>query len=222
MAAVEVQSFLLLTISFWCSFTSAAHVPTAAPAVAPAAIQLSPPEPKVLPAAAPPGGHEDIIKILEKAGGFTVLVRLMRSSHVADQINSQLKDLNDGLTVFAPTDIAFASLRTGALNKLSDKEQVELMQYHVVPTLLTMSQFETVSNPLMTKAGGSRIGEFPLNVTTNGDKVSLYTDTNEAILESTVYVDSKLAVYQVRTKNVYIYIYISIPLIIWNERVDTL
>ncbi|PKI51985.1 hypothetical protein CRG98_027637 [Punica granatum] len=122
---------------------------------------------------------------------------MLRSTHVADQINSQLNDFNDGLTIFAPTDDAFAQLKPGALNSMSDEQQVELMQFHVVPTLLSMTQFQTVSNPLMTKAGGNKPGEFPLNVTSNGDRVSLYTDSTEASVERTLFTDNRLAVYQV-------------------------
>lgn len=77
------------------------------------------------PAAAPaPPGPDNITKVLEKAGQFTVLIKLMKSTAVSDQINAQLNNSNNGLTVFAPTDNAFSSLRSGALNSLSNEQQV--------------------------------------------------------------------------------------------------
>lgn len=199
MSLGHFHSSLLLLLSLvviTINTSSSAQAPAKAPS--PAAVTALPPSlPPPLPPSPSKARKHDIIQILEKEGDFSVLLRLMRSTHVADQINSQLNDLNDGLTVFAPTDDAFSALKPGALNAMSDEQQVELMQFHVVPTLLSMTQFQTVSNPLMTKAGGNNPGEFPLNVTSNGDRVSLYTDSTEASIERTLFTDNRLAVYQV-------------------------
>ncbi|KAI4386044.1 hypothetical protein MLD38_004015 [Melastoma candidum] len=71
------------------------------------------------------------------------------------------------------------------------------MLYHVVPAYLPQSQFQTVSNPLITKAGGAGLGEFPLNVTMYPDKVVVSTGVNNAIIEKTLFSDGTLVVYQV-------------------------
>lgn len=71
------------------------------------------------------------------------------------------------------------------------------MQFHAIPTYLSMTQFQTVSNPLMTNAGGSDVGDFPLNVTTSGDDVSVFTGVNTAKVVKTIYADKELAVYEV-------------------------
>lgn len=141
--------------------------------------------------------HDSILNILKKSGGFVVLVKLLWDTHVANEINSQLADLNDGITFFAPTDTAFSELNAGMLNSLTGEQQIQLMLFHVVPTYLSTSQFQTVSNPLMTKAGGSGHDEFPLNVTTYGDKVVVFTGVNNASIESAVFSDGRLVIYEV-------------------------
>ncbi|GMH10081.1 hypothetical protein Nepgr_011922 [Nepenthes gracilis] len=148
------------------------------------------------PAPAPPG-PTNITAILAKAGQFNTLIRLLQSTQLANQINTQLNNSNQGLTVFAPTDNAFSNLKAGTLNSLTDQEKVELMQFHVVPTFLSINQFQTVSNPLRTQAGSSDSGGFPLNVTTSGNQVNITTGIVNATVSNSIYSDNQLAVYQV-------------------------
>ncbi|KAL2485704.1 Fasciclin-like arabinogalactan protein 11 [Abeliophyllum distichum] len=144
-----------------------------------------------------PPGPTNFTKILEKAGQFTTLIRLMKITQVGDQINTQLNNSNQGLTVFAPTDTAFSNLKTGTLNSLSDQQKVALVQFHILPNFLSMSQFQTVSNPIRTQAGDNTDGEFPLNVTTSGNQVNVSTGIDDATVANTIYSDNQLAVYEV-------------------------
>ncbi|KAJ9181595.1 hypothetical protein P3X46_009710 [Hevea brasiliensis] len=144
-----------------------------------------------------PSGPTNITAVLEKAGQFTTFIKIMKSTQEADQINTQLNNSNQGLTIFAPPDNAFANLKAGTLNSLSDQEKVQLVQFHILPSFISMSQFQTVSNPLRTQAGNSANGEFPLNVTTSGNQVNVTTGVNTATVANTIYTDGQLAVYQV-------------------------
>ncbi|KDP29103.1 hypothetical protein JCGZ_16492 [Jatropha curcas] len=144
-----------------------------------------------------PSGPTNITAILEKAGQFTTFIKLMKSTQEADQINTQLNNSNQGLTVFAPPDNAFANLKPGTLNSLTDQGKVQLVQFHILPSFIAMSQFQTVSNPLRTQAGNSANGEFPLNVTTSGNQVNVTTGVDTATVANTIYTDGSLAVYQV-------------------------
>ncbi|OAY42661.1 fasciclin-like arabinogalactan protein 11 [Manihot esculenta] len=144
-----------------------------------------------------PSGPTNITAVLEKAGQFTTFIKLMKATQEADQINTQLNNSNQGLTVFAPPDNAFTNLKAGTLNSLTDQEKVQLVQFHILPTFIPMSQFQTVSNPLRTQAGNSANGEFPLNVTTSGNQVNVTTGVNTASVANTIYTDGQLAVYQV-------------------------
>uniref|UniRef100_A0A2P2P9K2 FAS1 domain-containing protein n=1 Tax=Rhizophora mucronata TaxID=61149 RepID=A0A2P2P9K2_RHIMU len=148
------------------------------------------------PSKAPPG-PTNITAILEKAGQFTVLIRLMKATQEADQINTQLNNSNQGLTVFAPTDNAFANLKAGTLNSLADQQKVQLVQFHILPNYVSMSQFQSVSNPLRTQAGNNANGEFPLNVTSSANQVNITTGVDTATVTNTIFTDGQLAVYQV-------------------------
>nr|XP_043610771.1 fasciclin-like arabinogalactan protein 12 [Erigeron canadensis] len=144
-----------------------------------------------------PPGPTNITKILEKAGQYTILLRLFRMTQIGDQINTQLNNSDQGMTVFAPTDNAFSGLKSGSLNSLSDQEKVELIQFHVVPTFLSTSQFQTISNPLRTQAGDTTHYMFPLNITTSGNQVNISTGVIDTTVANTIYTDGSLAVYQV-------------------------
>ncbi|KAL4591506.1 hypothetical protein LXL04_004474 [Taraxacum kok-saghyz] len=144
-----------------------------------------------------PSGPTNITKILEKAGQFTTLMRLFKLTQVGDQINTQLNNSNQGMTVFAPTDNAFSALKTGTLNSLSDQQKVQLLQFHVLPQYLTTTQFQTISNPLRTQAGDSASDKFPLNITSSGSQVNVTTGVMDTTVSNTLYTDGSLAVYQV-------------------------
>ncbi|KAL1223119.1 Fasciclin-like arabinogalactan protein 11 [Cardamine amara subsp. amara] len=145
-----------------------------------------------------PSGPTNITAILEKAGQYTTFIRLLKSTQASDQINTQLNSSSsNGLTVFAPTDNAFNSLKSGTLNSLSDQQKVQLVQFHVLPNLLTMPQFQTVSNPLRTQAGDGQNGKFPLNITSSGNQVNITTGVVSATVANSVYSDKQLAIYQV-------------------------
>ncbi|PWZ12136.1 Fasciclin-like arabinogalactan protein 9 [Zea mays] len=89
----------------------------------------------------------------------------MKSTQQDTQLNGQLNNsFGSGYTVFAPTDSAFSSLKPGTLNKLSQQEQVSLVQYHVLPQFYSLDSFETASNPVRTQASGSD-GPYTLNIT---------------------------------------------------------
>lgn len=170
------------------------------PAPAPALPAPAPPAP-ALPAPTPPApapsGPADITSILRKAGRFTKFLRLLKSTDSVDRINTQLSKSNQGLTIFAPNDGAFGSLKAGSLNSYTDEQQTELVQFHILPNFVPLTQFDTLSNPLSTQAGGNDYGQFPLNVTTAGSSVNLTTGFANASVSSTVYTDNQLAVYEV-------------------------
>ncbi|XP_074559792.1 fasciclin-like arabinogalactan protein 11 [Curcuma longa] len=144
-----------------------------------------------------PAGPKNITAILEKAGQYTTFIRLLRSTQLGDQIDNQLNNSNTGLTVFSPTDNAFSNLPPGTLNSLSDQQKVSLLQFHVLSTAISMSQFQTVSNPVRTQAGDANDGGFPLNVTTTGNQVNISTGVVNTPISNTIFSDNQLAVYQV-------------------------
>ncbi|KAF5447160.1 hypothetical protein F2P56_032730 [Juglans regia] len=201
---------LLLAFLFYCSTTTLAQPAQAPalPAVAPAKPADSPAKPADSPAkpadspakladAPTPPGPPDVTKILQKAGGFTILIRLLKRTAVADQIKGQLNDTKNGFTLFAPTDAAFSSLKSGTLNSLSDEQKIRLIQFHTLPTFYTLENFQTVTNPLRTQAGDTNPGNYPLNVTSMGNQVNISTGLVNATVSGTVYSDNRLSIYKV-------------------------
>ncbi|CAL5183638.1 unnamed protein product [Lathyrus oleraceus] len=149
----------------------------------------------------------DIIQILKKAKRFSVLIRLLKTTQLVNQLNSQLvtspssseasDSSNAGLTVFAPEDSAFSKLKPGFLNSLSDRHKVELLQFHTLSSFISLSNFDTLTNPVQTQAGDDA-KRLQLNVTTSGSsQVSLTTGAVNATVTGTIYADNKLAIYQV-------------------------
>lgn len=190
---------LLLLLLFFVHFISTIVV-AQSPAAAPT-ITISPPAPVVphhqTPAPAPgPPGPTNITAILEKGGRFNSFIRLLKSTQTASRINDQLNNSRGGLTVFAPTDAAFGSMKNVTLNTLSTQQQSELVQFHILPNYFSLSQFETASDPLSTQAGATNYGQFPLNVTASGNSVNLTTGFSSASISSTLYTDGQLAVYE--------------------------
>lgn len=101
------------------------------------------------------------------------------------------------LTIFAPTDEAFSKLKSKTFKSLTYQQRIQLVQFHVVNSLISPSDFEMVSNPLSTQAGDNSNYKFPLNVTADDDQVSIRTGIVNASVNGTLYSDDQLAVYQV-------------------------
>jgi len=221
-------SFLLLAITFYTSTTLAQLSPIQSPttsspspplpsttaatplpattATAPSpglsTVPLVPTTPTGAPSptiTVPKGPTIDIINILQKAKRFSVLIRLLKTTQLINQLNSQLVSSpsgSGGLTIFAPEDSAFSKLKAGFLNSLTDRQKVELLQFHSLASFVSISNFDTLTNPVQTQAGDD--ARLQLNVTTyGGSQVSMATGAVNATVTGTVYTDSKLAIYQV-------------------------
>jgi uncharacterized surface protein with fasciclin (FAS1) repeats len=147
---------------------------------------------------AAPKGPPNVTAILEKAGQYATFIRLMGSTQQDTQLNSQLNNsFGSGYTVFAPTDNAFSSLKPGTLNKLSQQEQVSLVQYHILPQFYSLDSFETASNPVRTQASGSD-GPYTLNITADSNNQVNVSTGLVATRVGTALRDTKpLAVYSV-------------------------
>ncbi|XP_075635913.1 fasciclin-like arabinogalactan protein 12 [Castanea sativa] len=177
--------------------------PVVQPAKAPAPVQSAkvPPTQKSVP---------DVTKILGKTSGFSIFIRLLKSTGVSDQLYGQLNNSNNGFTMFAPTDAAFSNLKAGTINSLSDLQKTQLVQFHILNTVISLSNFQTLSNPVPTEAGDTSDGEFPLSVMTAGNQVNISTGLVNTTLGGTVYSDNQLDIYQVEK--------VLLPLDIFNPK----
>lgn len=144
-----------------------------------------------------PSGPINITAILEKAGQYTFFIRLLNQTQAGNQINNQVNNSHDGMTVFAPTDNAFNNLPSGTLNNLTDQQHVQLVLYHISPKYYSLDNFITVSNPVRTQASGQDGGVFGLNFTGQGNQVNVSTGIVEVPIYNALRKDFPLAVYQV-------------------------
>ncbi|CAL1403422.1 unnamed protein product [Linum trigynum] len=196
---MKKQSTLFSAAAFLCLLllcltkTTAGQSPASSPAQsATAAPPASTPAATQLPA---PAGPTNVTKILEKAGHFNTFIHLLRSTQEDSHLLTLLNNSNNGATIFAPSDSAFSSLKSGTLNSLSDEAKSELVKFHVVPTFLSSAQFQTVSNPIATEAGSS--GRVSFNLTAYSDSVNITTGLTNTSVAGNVYADNQLAVYRV-------------------------
>ncbi|KAK7272397.1 hypothetical protein RJT34_28966 [Clitoria ternatea] len=143
-----------------------------------------------------PSGNLNLTGILDKAGQYNTLIRLLKDTQQLTQIQSQLKSNSQGATLFAPTDNAFQNLKPGAINDLTDEQKVQLILYHVAPKYYSLSDFLTVSNPVRTQASGSE-GSWGLNFTGQGNQVNVSSGVVETPINNALRQQFPLAVYQV-------------------------
>jgi uncharacterized surface protein with fasciclin (FAS1) repeats len=200
--AISFSILLVLFASIFCTITLA-QSPASAPK-APA--KPTPPAPapaKPLVPSLPQSptsdssSGQDIIKILRKAKSFNTLIRLLKTTQIINQINAQLVTTKSGgLTILAPDDGAFSQLKAGYFNSLDERQQKELIQFHVLPVYVSSSNFDALSNPVLTLASDSPTG-FQINVTAYGNSVNISTGVVDATITGIVYSDKTLAIYHV-------------------------
>lgn len=144
-------------------------------------------------------GAANITAILEKAGQFNTFISFLGRTQVGEQINNQVNNSRDGMTVLAPTDNAFQNLPSGTLNRLTDQQQVQLILFHVLPKFYGIDNLQTVSNPVRTQATGQNGGVFGLNFTgqPNQNQVNVTSGPVNTTIYNAVRKDFPLAVYQV-------------------------
>ncbi|XP_054816220.1 fasciclin-like arabinogalactan protein 12 [Prosopis cineraria] len=185
---------LALLISFLCSTTTTTTTLAQSPAAAPAKAATSP---AAAAPAVPQSPSVDIVGILTQANGYTVFIRLLKSTQLVNQISSQLATAKSGgITILAPDDGAFSELKPGFLNTLSDRQKLELLQFHVLPDYISTSNFDTLTNPVRTLASANP-SKAQLNVTSFGGNVNISTGVVNTTLNGVIYTDNHLNIYRV-------------------------
>lgn len=139
--------------------------PAAAPT--PAAVAPTPPvaTPGAAPATTPPGSSivtltaiatsnvvakGDIVETLKADGHFKTFIKALDAANMTSVLKT-----NKNLTVFAPTDAAFAALPAGELDRLlkSPAELQKLMTYHVINATVDSGKIKGAKGGVKTVAG---------------------------------------------------------------------
>ncbi|WP_119395904.1 fasciclin domain-containing protein [Salinibius halmophilus] len=97
---------------------------------------------------------KNIVETAVEAGSFSTLVAAVQAAGLVDTLAN-----TKGLTVFAPTDEAFAKLPAGTVESLLEPENrdqlVAILTYHVVPSKITSDMLERGANTAPTVQGDS-------------------------------------------------------------------
>ena len=96
--------------------------------------------------------QKDIVATAQSTGQFETLLAAAKAAGLADALAT-----TDNITVFAPTDAAFAKLPEGTVEDLLKPENKEklaaILQYHVVPAAITSGEIADGSTDAETLGG---------------------------------------------------------------------
>ncbi|MFN6538793.1 MAG: fasciclin domain-containing protein [Nostoc sp. EkiNYC01] len=132
--------------------------------------------PSTLPATPPPAGTSEtqgknLLALAESNASFTTLTKALKAAGLTEALQGK-----DNLTIFAPTDAAFAKLPADAVRDLLKPENKEvllkLLTYHVVPGKILSTDLK--SGEVKSLEGGAiNVKVDPANgVTVNDAKVT--------------------------------------------------
>jgi len=123
---------------------------TPAPAAAPAAVAV--PAAPAAPAFTPVAPAGDIVATLKASGEFKTFLKALDATNLTSVVAK-----NPNLTVFAPTDAAFAALPAGELDNLMKPANAtqlqQLLIYHIVNAPVTEAKIKGAKGPVQTVAG---------------------------------------------------------------------
>jgi uncharacterized surface protein with fasciclin (FAS1) repeats len=111
----------------------------------------------------------NIVETAEDAGNFSVLLSAASDLGLADVL------ANEELTVFAPTDDAFAALPDGLLDSLTDEQLTEIILYHVLAGTVLSNQIEAQQDA-ETEQGERILLQSDNGVTVNGSSTVISAD----------------------------------------------
>ncbi|KAG6572265.1 Fasciclin-like arabinogalactan protein 6, partial [Cucurbita argyrosperma subsp. sororia] len=136
----------------------------------------------------------NITGILAEGGQFSTFLRLLGESNLISQLENQLDNSHEGMTILAPSDNGFNALKSGTLNSLNDQQKSQLLLFHVLSKFYTVTDLQTVSNPTRTLAG-----DWGLNFTgqPNSNQVNVSTGVVTVEINNKLREKSPLGVYVV-------------------------
>ncbi|MQM19749.1 hypothetical protein Taro_052761 [Colocasia esculenta] len=145
----------------------------------------------------PPMGL-NISRVLVDGRDFNVAASMLEASGVAGELEDD--ERGAGITVFVPTDEAFAELpRTERLQSLPADRKAVVLRFHVLHSYYPLGSLESIVNPvqptLATEDTGA--GRFTLNITRVNGSVAIDTGIVQASITRTVFDQNPVAVFAV-------------------------
>ncbi|KAL6841364.1 hypothetical protein ACP4OV_028882 [Aristida adscensionis] len=150
------------------------------------------------PAAGGAGAGVNITRVLADARAFNVAASMLEASGVAGEFEAD--ERGAGITVFAPTDDAFAGLPAGErLQSLPADRKAVVLRFHVLHSYYPLGSLESIVNPLQPTLATefSNAGRFTLNITRANGSVAIDTGVVQATITRTVFDQNPVAVFAV-------------------------
>lgn len=138
----------------------------------------------------------NITKALIDGHNFNVAASLLSASGVVEEFEAD--EGGAGITLFVPTDEAFANLSpTQNLQSLSAEEKAVVLRFHVLHSYYPLGSLESIVNPvqptLATESMGA--GRFTLNISKLKDSVAIDTGIVQATVTQTVCDQNPVAIF---------------------------
>ncbi|XP_072974919.1 fasciclin-like arabinogalactan protein 4 [Typha angustifolia] len=140
----------------------------------------------------------NVTRVLVEARGFNVAATMMEASGVAEEFEGDEKGA--GVTVFVPTDEAFAGLPvTDRLQSLPAERKATVLRFHVLHSYYPLGSLESIVNPVQPTLATeeTQAGRFTLNITRVNGTVAIDTGVVQAAITRTVFDQSPVAVFAV-------------------------
>ncbi|GAB2274365.1 hypothetical protein Dimus_009129 [Dionaea muscipula] len=144
----------------------------------------------------PPPPVLNITKALIDGHNFNVAASMLMASGVVDEFEAD--EGGAGITLFIPTDEAFADLPSSVqLQALPADRKALVLKFHVLHSYYPLGSLESIVNPvqptLATEDSGA--GSFTLNISRVNGSVALNSGIDQAVVIQTVFDENPVAIF---------------------------
>ncbi|XP_020571116.1 fasciclin-like arabinogalactan protein 4, partial [Phalaenopsis equestris] len=140
----------------------------------------------------------NITRVLLDGRDFNVAASMMEASGVVEEFEND--EHGAGITLFVPTDEAFAGLpATERLQSLTAERKAAVLKFHVLHSYYPLGSLESIVNPVQPTIAteDSQAGWFTLNISRVNGSVAIDTGLVQATITRTVYDQNPVAVFAV-------------------------
>jgi uncharacterized surface protein with fasciclin (FAS1) repeats len=140
----------------------------------------------------------NITRVLADARGFNVVASMLQASGVVGELEAD--EHGAGITVFVPTDDAFAALpATGRLRSLPAERKAIVLRFHVLHSYYPLGSLESIVNPVQPTVATefTEAGRFTLNITRVNGSIAIDTSIMQASITRTVLDQNPVAIFAV-------------------------
>lgn len=147
------------------------------------------------PAPAPAPHFANLTDVLSLNGPFHTFLAHLIDSQVIKTLQNQANNTPQGVTVLAPSDLAFSSLTKPSLANLTKDQLKSLLLFHALPKFYTLTDMVKNLNGrgVATMAGG----KFTLNITDDSGLVLIDSGWSHTSISSSVYSAAPVAVHEI-------------------------